>query len=85
MCPVGSAMVDGRRDTWVPPHKEYRRTGLSIGAAICFVAIAGAGAYAAGFSGCGAGPSSGSLEMRVRYSRRKHSSDTIKENTSAMG
>lgn len=33
----------------------------------------------------GAGPSSGSLEIRVRCSRRKHSSETIRENISAMG
>ena len=67
------------------PHKKYRRAGLGTGAAICGFTIAGPGAYAAGPSGQGAGPSSGSLEMRVRCSRRKHSSDTIRENTSAMG
>ena len=67
------------------PHKKHRRTGMYTGAAICGFTAVRTKAHMEGSPAQGAGPSSGSLEIRVRCSRRKHSSETIRENTSEMG
>lgn len=65
--------------------KKNRRTGMYTGAAICGFTAMRTKAHMEGSSAQGAGPSSGSLEIRVRCSRRKHSSETIRENISEMG
>ena len=65
--------------------KSHRRTGMYTGAAICGFTAVRTEAHMEGSPAQGAGPSSGSLEMRVRCSRRKHSSETSRENISAMG
>lgn len=67
------------------PKKNHRRTGMYTGAAICDFTAMRTEAHMEGSPAQGAGPSSGSLEMRVRCSRRKHSSETSRENISAMG
>lgn len=65
--------------------KNHRRTGMYTGAAICDFTAVRTKAHMEGSPAQGAGPSSGSLEIRVRCSRRKHSSETSRENISAMG
>lgn len=65
--------------------KKNRRTGMYTGAASCCFTAVWPKFYMEGSSAQGAGPSSGSLEIRVRCSRRKHSSETIRENISEMG
>ncbi len=65
--------------------KKHRRTGMYTGAAICGFTAMRPKSYMEGSSAQGAGPSSGSLEIRVRCSRRKHSSETSRENISEMG
>ena len=65
--------------------KNHRRTGMYTGAAICDFTAVRTEAHMEGSPAQGAGPSSGSLEIRVRCSRRKHSSETSRENISAMG
>lgn len=67
------------------PQKSHRRTGMYTGAAICGFIAMRTKAHMEGSPAQGAGPSSGSLEIRVRCSRRKHSSETIRENISEMG
>ena len=67
------------------PKKNHRRTGMYTGAAICDFTAVRTKAHMEGSPAQGAGPSSGSLEIRVRCSRRKHSSETSRENISAMG
>lgn len=67
------------------PQKNHRRTGMYTGAAICGFTAMRTEAHMEGSPAQGAGPSSGSLEIRVRCSRRKHSSETSRENISAMG
>ena len=65
--------------------KNHRRTGMYTGAAICGFTAMRPKSYMEGSPAQGAGPSSGSLEIRVRCSRRKHSSETSRENISEMG
>ncbi len=65
--------------------KKHRRTGMYTGAAICGFTAVRTKAHMEGSPAQGAGPSSGSLEIRVRCSRRKHSSETSRENISEMG
>lgn len=67
------------------PQKSHRRTGMYTGAAICGFTAMRTEAHMEGSPAQGAGPSSGSLEIRVRCSRRKHSSETSRENISEMG
>ena len=62
------------------PHRHVYRSGELL----CFTAV-WPKFYMEGSSAQGAGPSSGSLEIRVRCSRRKHSSETSRENISEMG
>ena len=84
-CPAGSAAQVPSAGRGQPALQKDRRTGMYTGAAICGFTAVRTKAHMEGSPAQGAGSSSGSLEIRVRCSRRKHSSETIRENTSEMG